>query len=129
MSCALCEKVLPRHSLFYLPETQRCFDQWRAVYNEVRPREALDQEPPQQRYQASPRPFPEKLPPLSYDVDFQVRYADASGRISFLVGDYRVGKAFAFQYVGLRPTLPEGLYEVYFCHQKLTELNTRDPPT
>jgi transposase InsO family protein len=123
------EEVLTRYSLYDFEETQRRFDEWRQLYNEVRPHEAHDQMPPANYYQPSTRPYPEKLPPISYDVDFQVRRADENGRISFLAQEYRVGKAFVYQYVGLRPTLPEGVYEVYFCHQKVGKIDTRQSPT
>ena len=121
------EEVLLRYALHDFDETQQRFDEWRMLYNEVRPHEALDQKTPQSRYHASQRPYPETLPPISYGSDFQIRRTDKNGRISFRAGDYRVGKAFAFQHVGLRPTLPDGVYEVYFCHQKVKELDTREP--
>jgi transposase InsO family protein len=78
------------------------FDPWRDVYNLERPHEALDLQPPATRYQSSPRPFPETLPPLVYPADLCVRKVDSSGKLSFRGQPYRVGRAFAGLPVGLR---------------------------
>ena len=41
---------------------QQRFDQWRQLYNQQRPHQALGMEVPAHRYRPSPRPFPEVLP-------------------------------------------------------------------
>jgi transposase InsO family protein len=78
------------------------FDPWRDVYNLERPHEALNLQPPITRYQSSPRPFPETLPPLVYPADLEIRKVDSSGKLSFRGHPYRIGRAFAGLPVGLR---------------------------
>lgn len=98
-----------------LPACQRVFDRWRVLYNLERPHEALDLDVPDSRYQPSPRPFPETLPPLIYPPGDAVRKVDASGKISFRNRSLRVGKAFIGQLVGVRADpLTDGLFHLNF---------------
>ena len=50
-------------------------------FNDERPHEALDQQTPAECYTASPRPMPDRLPPLEYPDRFEVRYVSANGGI------------------------------------------------
>lgn len=83
-------------------QCQTGFYGWRGVYNPERPHEALGFAPPSTRYQPSPRPFPEVLPPLEYASTDQVRSVQARGQFSFRGDRYRAGKAFYGQPIGLR---------------------------
>jgi len=105
-----------------LPTCQTSFDAWRYLYNYERPHESLDLEPPSSRYQASPHPFPEKLPLVTYDEHEIIRKVDSAGRISFLNRAIRVGKAFRGFPVAIRKSELERLYEVYFCSQKVVNI-------
>ena len=98
---------------------QQGFDTWRHIYNCERPHEALEMDVPASRYSASPREFPEQLPPIVYRSDDQLRKVTYGGRISFCNRVFRVGKAFTGFRVAIRPTLTDGEYEVYFCKQKI----------
>jgi hypothetical protein len=51
---------------------QRCFDQFRDEYNNVRPHEALGQATPASVYTPSMRAFPSKLPEPEYPSHFEV---------------------------------------------------------
>lgn len=62
---------------------QRRFDRFRVEYNEIRPHEALNQEPPSTRYQRSTRCFPSRLPEVEYPDHFHVATAYPNGVISF----------------------------------------------
>lgn len=120
------DELLSLYMLLNLPHCQVHFDCWRDVYNHERPHEALDMQPPASRYQPSPRPFPEGLPPILYDTGDIVRKVDASGKISFQNRSFRVGKAFRYNPVALRPTQWDGKYDVFFCHQKVAQINLRE---
>lgn len=96
---------------------------YRALYNWLRPHQALDLATPGSRYQPSPRPFPERLPPIDYGPDDQVRRVQHGGLIAFQGREYRVGKAFHGYPVALRPLLEDGRYAVYFCHQRIAEID------
>jgi transposase InsO family protein len=108
-------------------ECQRHFDEWREIYNHERPHEAIGMKPPAGRYTISPRPYPPSLAPIEYGPQDQVRIVQQQGEIYFQGREWPVGKAFRGLSVGLRPTLNDGLYEVYFCHQKVASVNLRTP--
>lgn len=110
-----------------LADCQAQFDAWREVYHTLRPHAALGLQPPSARYLASTRPFPEQLPPVSYDEHDLVRRVDMSGKISFQHHTFRVGRAFRFELVAIRPTPADGLFEVIFCHQQVALLDLRKP--
>ena len=121
------EELLSQHAFPTLYACQRHFDCWREFYNTQRPHEALGLQPPASCYLPSGRPFPEQLPPVLYDVGDIVRRVDVSGKISFHNHRYHVGKAFRHQPVALRPALQDGVFEVFFCHQRVAMLDERYP--
>ena len=117
-----------RYELFSdLQHCQRRFDGWREVYNHERPHEALALNVPASRYRISGHPFPEVLPRIEYASGDEVRKVDANGRILYRGKEYRVSKAFKGYPVALRPTPVDGLLEVVFCHQKVSQIDLREP--
>lgn len=119
-------ELLSRYTLKDLADCQSHFDDWRDLYNCERPHEALDMQSPISRYQPSPRPFPEVLPPILYEPHDIIRKVDLSGKISFHNHSFHVGKAFRYNPVALRPSQDDGIYDVYFCHMKVKQINLRD---
>src|SRR6266550_4469046 len=103
------------------------FNEWRYCYNHVRPHEALDMNVPASRYQVSQRSFPEQLPPLEYGAIDQVRKVQIDGSISFRHREFRVGKAFRGYPVALRPTVADGVYEIYFATHRILTIDLRQP--
>src|SRR2546421_2913196 len=103
------------------------FNEWRYCYNHVRPHEALDMNVPASRYQVSQRSFPEQLPPLEYGAIDQVRKVQIDGSISFRHREFRLGKAFRGYPVALRPTLADGVYEIYFATHRILTIDLRQP--
>jgi transposase InsO family protein len=120
------DELLSRHTLINLPDCQLHFDRWRDIYNYERPHEALDMQPPVSRYQVSPRPFPEVLPPILYDTGDIVRKVDQTGKIYFHNRSFRVGKAFRYNPVALRPAQKDGDYDVIYCHLKVAQISLRE---
>lgn len=108
-----------------LESCQREFDSWRDLYNLERPHQALALATPASRYQISPRPFPETLPPIEYGPDDLVRKVQVKGEISFRGKTFKVGKAFNGYPVALRPTVQPELFEVYFCQQSIGRIDLR----
>ena len=104
---------------------QRSFDRWRDFYNLERPHHSLDLDTPASRYTLSPRPFPQVLPAIVYDIDDEVRAVDVSGRISFRGRTFGVGKAFRGERVALRPTSTDGIWDVYFSTQPIASIDMR----
>ena len=119
-------EVLGTRVLRDLAQCQREFDRWRAVYNLQRPHEALAMAVPASRYRVSPRAFPEVLPPIEYGPADLVRKVAEGGELSYRNRTFRVGKAFRGYPVALRPTLVDGVLDVFFCHQKVAQINLRD---
>ncbi len=111
------------------PDLSACqaqFDRWRESYNCERPHQALAMQSPISRYQPSRRPFPEVLPPILYDPGDIVRKVDQTGKIYFRNRSFRVGKAFRYHPVALRPALTDGEYEVFFCRHPIARISLRD---
>ena len=108
-----------------LEECQWYFDTWRDVYNTQRPHEALDMAVPASRYRLSNQGFPEILPPIEYGPNDHIRKVQQLGIISYRNKEYRLGKAFYGQYVALRPTTTEGVFDVFYCNQKIKQLDVR----
>ena len=108
-----------------LAQVQREFDQWREMYNHERPHEALAMEVPATRYRPSPRPFPEALPKLEYAPDVMVRKVHANAEINFAGREFKIGKAFIGHLVALRPTITDGLFQVYFSTTRIREIDLR----
>lgn len=109
-----------------LTQCQRRFDAWRDVYNLQRPHESLDMLVPAERYQPSCRQYEETLPPIEYGPDDQVRKVQQEGWISFRGKEYRVPRAFYRERVAVRLTGTDGLYDVYFCNQRIAQLNEKE---
>jgi transposase InsO family protein len=107
-------------------ECQSRFDQWRVLYNTERPHEALDMTVPASRYRVSARPFPETLPPVEYGPSDHVRKVQDGGWISYKGREFRISKAFHGERVAFRPTLVDGLMDLYFCDQKIGHINLAD---
>jgi transposase InsO family protein len=107
-------------------ESQRRFDQWRMVYNGKRPHEALDMEVPASLYQASQRPFTQKLEEIQYAPEDIVRKVQAGGIIFFNGGKYKIPKAFRGERVALRPRPQEdGVMDPLYCKQKIAHINLK----
>jgi transposase InsO family protein len=109
-----------------LKECQQSFDGWRDSYNCERPHEALQMAVPASRYQESVRPFPDELPGVEYPDEYLVRRVHQSGMMHLRGHQYYLGEAFRGLDVGLRPTLTDGLFEVFFCRQQITRLDLRE---
>jgi transposase InsO family protein len=110
-----------------LEDCQRQFSLWRDIYNQERPHEALGLATPASRYTISHRPYPSSLAPIEYGPQDLVRKVQQKGEVSFRGREWLVGKGFRGYPVGIRPTLNDGVYNVYFCHQKVASINLRVP--
>ena len=116
-------ELLDQVNLHSLSESQAQFDIWRKFYNSERPHQALGQAVPAERYQPSSRPFPEVLPPIVYEPGDIIRSVDLGGKIGFHNQRFRVGKAFRYCPVALRPTDMDGILDVFFCRYKVAQIN------
>jgi transposase InsO family protein len=103
---------------------QRRFRDFVREYNEERPHEALDDQPPATRYEPSPRPLPRRLPPLEYPGHMEVRLVSTTGCISwrglqvFLAAPL-AGEPVAFEEVA------DGVWTVRFADVALARYDER----
>lgn len=110
-----------------LEHCQRCFDQWRHGYNLERPHEALGMKTPAECYQPSDRSFPESLGAIEYGPEDIVRKVQWKGEIHFRNRTFLIGRAFHGYPVALRATKEAGVWDVYFCHQRITQIDLNIP--
>jgi transposase InsO family protein len=103
---------------------QRRFNTFRQEFNHERPHEALDQATPAGCYVASPRPMPDRLPPLEYPDRFEVRYVSANGGIRWNSRWVNVSIVCVGEYVGLEEIV-DGIWSVYFGPLRLGRLHER----
>ena len=103
---------------------QAAFDRFRTEYNELRPHEALGQRPPIEFYEPSPRPYPERLPPLDYPKDFVTRKVSSNGSIRGLSSPVFITKALEGQHIALEEK-GDGIWSVYFAKSLIGRLDER----
>src|ERR1700730_7510763 len=106
------------------PQAPRSYGRYLvALYNTQRPHEALALATPAARYRPSGRGFPEKIEPFDYGPGAIVRRVDGDGWLSFRNRPLKVGRAFSYRRVALRPTDQDGCFDVLFCAQKVGALD------
>ena len=110
-----------------LDHCQRAFDRWRDIYNLQRPHEALGLDVPASRYRPSDRRMPNPLPDIEYDDTDAVRRVQHNGLISYRGKTYKVPKALKGYPVALRETDQDGIMDVMFCHQRVSQIDLAKP--
>jgi transposase InsO family protein len=103
---------------------QRRFNAFRREFNDERPHEALDQVTPAACYVASPRPMPDRLPPLENPDRFEVRYVSANGGIRWNARWVNVSIVCVGDYVGV-DEIADGIWNVYFGPLRFGRLHER----
>ena len=92
---------------------QRRFNAFRQDYNEVRPHEALEQRPPAEVHEASPRAMPMTIEPFEYPDCDRVYTVQGGGAFRWVGtdGGY-IGRALSGERLGFRQ-IGERIWEVY----------------
>jgi transposase InsO family protein len=120
-------EVVRGRSFADLRQAQQSFDQWRAIYNNVRPHEALGLAVPADRYRPSPRPFPETLPTIEYAPQDLLLKVDQRGRITLFRRPFTVSTALGGYVIAARPRdADDGVYDLYFSHQPIGEVDLNE---
>lgn len=104
---------------------QQAFDTFRQTYNHDRPHDAIHLQPPIPRYQVSPRCLPSVLPAPTYDEGDAMRKVRSKGEVHFAGRRHFVGGGLVGEWVGIRPTTTDGLYQVRFCHREIGSIDLR----
>jgi transposase InsO family protein len=123
-------EVLRGRAFDDLAHAQQAFDHWRPIYNEQRPHEALDFATPVSRYQPSARLFPRTLPAIEYTERDHVITVGWDGVIKVAKQKFKVSNALQHLPIALRPDdHHDGVYDLYFCHQRFGQIDLRDTIT
>ena len=104
---------------------QRCFNDFRRVFNNERPHEALDLDTPAAHYSPSLRPFPKHLEPLTYPAHFEVRRVSQDSTIRWNARKVFVSHLLSRLEVGLEE-IGEGVWSVLFGPLHLGWLDEAD---
>jgi transposase InsO family protein len=123
----LAEELLATRTFDTLEHAQAACDQWRYLYNHLRPHEALDLAPPITRYQPSPRSYPAQLPTIEYPAGTLVRTVKSRGEISLGGRVYFIGEALYHYPVALHETTDPAVYDVFFRHYHVSRIDCREP--
>lgn len=107
-----------------LAAQQRKFNHFIDEFNNERPHEALDQQPPAACYERSTREMPTKIKPFEYPDRFEVRYVSGNGGIRWNRDWVNVSTVCIGEYVGLEE-IDNGIWIVYFGPLKLGRLDER----
>jgi len=103
---------------------QRRFHAFRRRYNEVRPHEALGQQPPSRLYTTSPRPLPRRLAPVEYPPHYEVRRISAPGNMSWHSRNITVSTVLIGEDIGLEP-IDDGEWDIHFGPIRLGRFDER----
>ena len=82
---------------------------------------------PASRYHVSCQPFPEQLPPVEYRPQDQVRKVQDQGRFTWKGRNVKVSNALKGMPVAVRPTINDGLWDVFFMTNKICQIDLREP--
>lgn len=105
-----------------LRRQQAAFDVFRQEYNHERPHESLNQRVPADLYVPSPRPYPIRLPEMSYPSTMQVRSVKSQGDISWRGHHVYLTETLAGELVGLCQ-VAEDRWDIYFGPIRLAQLD------
>jgi transposase InsO family protein len=108
-----------------MAEQQRCFDFFRADYNDRRPHEALGQKPPARCYEPSLRALPAQPSDPEYGDDFVIRRIASGGTFSWKGESLYVGPALGGQPVGLKQ-IDDDEWELFYGPLLIGAVLSRD---
>lgn len=92
---------------------QAVFERFRREYNDLRPHEALDLQTPSECYQASPRRYPPRLPPVSYPDHFHTRRVRDRGDIRWQGRRIFLSEVLEGEWVGIEE-VDDDLWSLHF---------------
>jgi putative transposase len=104
---------------------QERFDQFREIYNEQRPHEALAFQTPVELYRPSGRPYPSRLAKPQYPGHFEVRSVRHQGEIKWQGKPLFLSEALSGEQVGLEESA-DGVWDVYFGSLLLARFDEKE---
>ena len=106
-------------------EQQRAVNRFRTRYNDERPHEYLGGQTPGSRYTASPRPYPETLPPLEYPGHFLVKRVTHAGTFRLKHKLLFIANALKEHHIVLDET-DDGIWSIYVGTVLLAKVDERE---
>jgi hypothetical protein len=104
---------------------QKRFDEFRNVYNNERPHEALGQKRPATIYRPSSRPYPESLPPIEYAGHLETRKVGQNGMMRWKNSVIFTSKTLRGEWVGLEE-IDDGIWSLYYGPVLLARFDERE---
>jgi len=92
---------------------QHAFDEFLRFYNDERPHESLGQKRPSTLYRPSRRSMPDKLPPLEFAPNLEIRRVDHKGQLKFRTKRVFFSHTFAHEPVGFEE-IDDGIWSVWY---------------
>ena len=109
-----------------IPHAQCCFDEYRKLYNEVRPHFALDMNVPASRYEVSPRQMPENIEPWEYGSEYQLCKVKETGYFNYQGQGFFLSEAFAGKTIAVRKSHLPGQITLIFRQFKIGRIDLED---
>jgi putative transposase len=103
---------------------QQRFDVFRAEFNQERPHESLEQEPPASLYSASTRPMPAVLPGPEYPGHCEKRRVRHTGGFRFRGREIFLSEVLSSETIALEE-VDDGAWSVYFFDHLLARFDER----
>jgi hypothetical protein len=103
---------------------QRKFDRFRKRYNEVRPHEGIDGDRPDDRWEPSPRPYPEKPAAPEYPAHLEVRRVSHAGTFRLHHKQPFLSNALADEYIGLEE-VGDGCWNIVYYETLLGRIDEK----
>ena len=104
-------------------QAQRCFDEYRTFYNEVRPHFALDLEVPSSRYEPSTRQMPQIIEEWEYGSEYQLCKVKDTGYFNYKGQGFFLSEAFAGKYIAVRESHLPGQITLVFRKFKIGRID------
>lgn len=108
-----------------LSAQQRAFNAFLDIYNDERPHDHLAGHTPGSVYRPSPRPFPDRLPPIEYPGHFLVKRVTNAGTFRFKHRLLFIANALKQNHIGLEE-IDNGIWSIYLGQVLLARLNEKD---
>ena len=106
-----------------IAHAQRCFDEYRTFYNEVRPHFALDLDVPAKRYVPSARMMPERIEPWEYGPGHQLCKVKETGYFNYGGQGFFLSEAFGGKTIAVRESHLPGQITLLFRQFKIGRID------
>jgi hypothetical protein len=107
-----------------LAAQQRKLEAFHRRYNEERPHESLGGALPEERWEPSPRPYPEQLRPPEYPSHLEVRRVSHAGTFRLKAKQPFLSNALSDEYIGLEE-VGDGLWKIVYYETLLGRIDER----